>query len=77
MKTSKQLNYFAKFVVCFTYLHYISIKSYKFSQSEVTYCVKYPLVIRTYTLQEQCQEMELKVTKRKKHYRVPEFLNNV
>lgn len=51
-------------MVCSTYLHYISIKSYKFSWSEVTYCVKYPPVMRTYTLQEQCQEMDLKVTKR-------------
>jgi hypothetical protein len=63
MKTSKQLNYFAKFVVCSIYFHYTSIKSYKFSWSEVTYCVKYPPVMRTYALQEQCQEMDLKITK--------------
>jgi len=50
MKTSKQLNYFEKFTVFSTYLHYISIKSYKFSWSEVTYCVKYPPVMRTYAL---------------------------
>lgn len=66
MKTSKQLNYFAKFMVCSINLYYISIESYKFSWSEVTYCVKYPPVMRTYALQEQCQEMDLKVTKREK-----------
>jgi hypothetical protein len=63
MKTSKQLNYFAKFVVCSTYL-YVSTESYKFSWSEVTYCVKYALVMRTHTLQEQRQKMDLQVTKR-------------